>query len=138
MRKHHLRTLEALFAHPLQHGVRVSQVEALFRSLGAEVSERDELLARSRQTLEGLRAENARLLLQIDDLTRERDDHARALATTQRAEEELARQLEAKDEDVMRLSEELRDVAAGLEKAKAQILKSTLYSGFYAVNVLGH
>lgn len=42
MRKHHLRTLEALFAHPLQHGVRVSQVEALFRSLGAEVSERDD------------------------------------------------------------------------------------------------
>ena len=42
MRKHHLRTLQALFAHPLQHGVRVSQVEALFRALGAEVSERDD------------------------------------------------------------------------------------------------
>lgn len=39
MRKHHLRTLQALFAHPLQHGVRSSQVEALFRALGAEVSE---------------------------------------------------------------------------------------------------
>jgi chromosome segregation ATPase len=92
------------------------------------VSERDELLARSRQTLEGLRAENARLLSQIDGLARERDDDARALATTRRAEEELARQLEAKDVDVMRLSEELRDVAAGLEKAKAQILKRRIYS----------
>lgn len=39
MRKHHLRTLQALFAHPLQHGVRSSQVEALFRALGAEVHE---------------------------------------------------------------------------------------------------
>jgi len=37
MKRHHLRTLQALFAHPLQHGVRVSAVEALFRSLGAEV-----------------------------------------------------------------------------------------------------
>lgn len=102
--------------------------ERIVEEAAREVSERDELLARSRQTLEGLRAENARLLSQIDDLTRERDDHARALATTQRAEEELARQLEAKDEDVMRLSEELRDVAAGLEKAKAQILKRRIYS----------
>ena len=42
MRKHHLRTLQALFAHPLQHGVRASQVEALFRALGAEVSERED------------------------------------------------------------------------------------------------
>lgn len=42
MRRHHLRTLQALFAHPLQHGVRVSQVEALCRALGAEVSERDD------------------------------------------------------------------------------------------------
>jgi hypothetical protein len=38
MKKHHLRTLEALFAHPLQHGVRGAKVEALFRSLGAEVT----------------------------------------------------------------------------------------------------
>lgn len=42
MRRHHLRTLQALFAHPLQHGVRVSQVEALCRALGAEVSERED------------------------------------------------------------------------------------------------
>jgi hypothetical protein len=42
MRRHHRRTLQSLFAHPLQHGVRVSQVEALFRALGAEVSERDD------------------------------------------------------------------------------------------------
>ncbi|MFN6133601.1 MAG: hypothetical protein ACK46L_11995 [Synechococcaceae cyanobacterium] len=38
MNRHNLRTLEALNAHPLRHGVRRSQVEALFRSLGAEVS----------------------------------------------------------------------------------------------------
>ncbi len=37
MKRQHLRTLQALFAHPLQHGVRTSQVEALMHSLGAEV-----------------------------------------------------------------------------------------------------
>jgi hypothetical protein len=42
MKRHHLRTLQALFAHPLQHGVRASRVEALFRSLGAELSELDD------------------------------------------------------------------------------------------------
>lgn len=39
MHRHHQRTLEALFAHPLRHGVRASQAEALCRSLGAEVEE---------------------------------------------------------------------------------------------------
>ncbi|MEB3265797.1 MAG: hypothetical protein VKN13_04205 [Cyanobacteriota bacterium] len=38
MHRQHLRTLEALFAHPLEHGVPSSRVEALFRSLGAEVT----------------------------------------------------------------------------------------------------
>ena len=38
MRRHHLRTLPALHAHPLQHGIRVSRVEALFRALGADVT----------------------------------------------------------------------------------------------------
>ncbi len=42
MKRHHLRTLQALFAHPLQHGVRASRVEALFRCLGAQVSELDD------------------------------------------------------------------------------------------------
>ncbi len=42
MKRHHLRTLQALFAHPLQHGVRASRVEALFHALGAEVRERDD------------------------------------------------------------------------------------------------
>ncbi|WP_259726910.1 hypothetical protein [Synechococcus sp. CS-1326] len=41
LKKHHKTTLRALFAHPLSHGVRVSQVEALLRSLGAEVQELD-------------------------------------------------------------------------------------------------
>lgn len=41
MKRHHLKTLQALFAHPLQHGVRSSRVEALFRSLGAEVTALD-------------------------------------------------------------------------------------------------
>lgn len=40
MKRHHQRTLAALYAHPLQHGVRLSRVEALLRSLGAEVEER--------------------------------------------------------------------------------------------------
>jgi hypothetical protein len=31
------RTLQALFAHPLQHGIRIHDVEALFTSLGASV-----------------------------------------------------------------------------------------------------
>ncbi len=39
MKRHHLRTLQALYAHPLQHGVRVAKVEALLRSLGASVTE---------------------------------------------------------------------------------------------------
>jgi hypothetical protein len=38
MKRHHLKTLQALFAHPLQHGVRSSRVEALFHHLGAEVT----------------------------------------------------------------------------------------------------
>lgn len=42
LKRHHLKTLQALFAHPLQHGVRASRVEALFRSLGAELSELDD------------------------------------------------------------------------------------------------
>ena len=42
MNRHHLRTLEALYAHPLCHGVRRSQVEALFRALGAEVTSLDD------------------------------------------------------------------------------------------------
>ena len=37
MERHHRATLRALFAHPLQHGVRGSAVEALCRALGAEV-----------------------------------------------------------------------------------------------------
>lgn len=41
MKRHHLKTLQALFAHPLQHGVRSSRVEALFRSLGADVTPLD-------------------------------------------------------------------------------------------------
>lgn len=39
MNRHQQRTLEALFAHPLQHGIRSSRVEAMLRGLGAEVSE---------------------------------------------------------------------------------------------------
>ena len=41
MKRHHLRTLEALFAHPLQHGIPVARMEALLRSLGADVNEVD-------------------------------------------------------------------------------------------------
>ncbi|NDG75823.1 MAG: hypothetical protein EBX49_10965 [Synechococcaceae bacterium WB8_1B_136] len=37
MKSQHRRTLQALYAHPLQHGLRTSQVEALLVSLGAEV-----------------------------------------------------------------------------------------------------
>lgn len=41
MHRHHQRTLEALFAHPVAHGVRTSRVEALLRVLGAEVERLD-------------------------------------------------------------------------------------------------
>jgi hypothetical protein len=48
MKNHHRRTLEALFAHPLQHGVRSAKVEALFRALGAEVTPLDDRRLRIR------------------------------------------------------------------------------------------
>ncbi|MEB3169519.1 MAG: hypothetical protein VKK97_12435 [Synechococcaceae cyanobacterium] len=48
MNRQQLRTLEALYAHPLRHGVRRSQVEALFRALGAEVSRLDDQRLRIR------------------------------------------------------------------------------------------
>lgn len=41
MHRHHQRTLEALFAHPVAHGVRTSRVEALLRLLGATVEPLD-------------------------------------------------------------------------------------------------
>lgn len=37
MKRQHLRTLEAIYAHPLQHGLRLDQVEGLLRELGAEL-----------------------------------------------------------------------------------------------------
>ena len=37
MNSSNLRTLQAIFAHPLQHGIRTHDVEALFSSLGATV-----------------------------------------------------------------------------------------------------
>ncbi|MEN9495590.1 MAG: hypothetical protein RLZZ137_630 [Cyanobacteriota bacterium] len=37
MKRQHQQTLQALFAHPLQHGLRCSRVEAMLLSLGAEV-----------------------------------------------------------------------------------------------------
>ena len=37
MNASNLRTLHAIFAHPLQHGIRIHDVEALFSSLGATV-----------------------------------------------------------------------------------------------------
>jgi len=37
MKRQHRQTLQALYAHPLQHGLRCSLVEGLLLSLGAEV-----------------------------------------------------------------------------------------------------
>jgi hypothetical protein len=39
MNRQHQRTLEAIFAHPLHHGLRAHEVEALCRDLGAEVEQ---------------------------------------------------------------------------------------------------
>lgn len=41
MKRQHQRTLEALFSHPLVHGLRASKVEALCHALGAEVTSLD-------------------------------------------------------------------------------------------------
>lgn len=38
MKRQHQRTLEALFSHPLAHGLRASKVEALLHALGADVT----------------------------------------------------------------------------------------------------
>jgi hypothetical protein len=42
MDRHQLRTLQSLFAHPLAHGVKGSEAEALCRALGAEVEHIDD------------------------------------------------------------------------------------------------
>jgi len=41
MHRHHQRTLQALFAHPLEHGIRADDVESLLRELGAVVTPLD-------------------------------------------------------------------------------------------------
>jgi hypothetical protein len=41
MKRNSQRTLEAVFAHPTSGNVRWSDIEALFKELGAEVSERE-------------------------------------------------------------------------------------------------
>ena len=41
MRRHELRTLQALFAHPLEHGIRLTAVEALLQALGATLTPLD-------------------------------------------------------------------------------------------------
>ncbi len=41
MKRKHQRTLELLFTHPTSGSVRWSDVEALFKELGADVSERE-------------------------------------------------------------------------------------------------
>lgn len=38
LKRQHQHTLEALFSHPLPHGLRASRVEALLHALGAEVT----------------------------------------------------------------------------------------------------
>lgn len=41
MKRSHLRTLEALFAHPTSANIAWKEIEALFIGLGAEVLERE-------------------------------------------------------------------------------------------------
>ena len=41
MRRKHKRVLQALYARPTSGSIRWSDIEALFRELGAEVSERE-------------------------------------------------------------------------------------------------
>lgn len=41
MRAAHRKTLEAIFARPVRGGIRWADIEALFRELGAEISQRE-------------------------------------------------------------------------------------------------
>jgi hypothetical protein len=41
MKRRHERTLDTIFAHPTSANVQWRDVEALFRELGAEISERE-------------------------------------------------------------------------------------------------
>lgn len=41
MKRKHQRTLDAVFAHPTSANVQWEDIEALFRELGADVSERE-------------------------------------------------------------------------------------------------
>jgi HicA toxin of bacterial toxin-antitoxin, len=41
MKRKHQRTLEAIFTHPTSANIQWKDVEALFRELGAEISERE-------------------------------------------------------------------------------------------------
>jgi hypothetical protein len=42
MKRKHQRTLELIFARPISASVRWTDIEALFRELGAEISEHEE------------------------------------------------------------------------------------------------
>lgn len=54
MNKKHRKTLAAIFKHPVQSNIKWSDIEALLRSLGAEVSEGSG--SRVRIALNGIRA----------------------------------------------------------------------------------
>jgi hypothetical protein len=41
MSRKHSKTLEALFAHPVSANIKWRDIEALFKALGAEISERE-------------------------------------------------------------------------------------------------
>ncbi|NDH50643.1 MAG: type II toxin-antitoxin system HicA family toxin [Betaproteobacteria bacterium] len=41
MKRKHQRTLAAIFAHPTSANIQWNDIEALFRELGAEISERE-------------------------------------------------------------------------------------------------
>ena len=41
MKRKHAKTLESIFAHPAQANIHWRDIEALFKSLGAEVEERE-------------------------------------------------------------------------------------------------
>ncbi len=41
MKRKHLKTLHAIFAHPVRANIQWQEIEALFLELGAEISERE-------------------------------------------------------------------------------------------------
>jgi len=91
--------------------------ERIVEEAAREVSERDELLARSRKTLEDLRAENSRLAARVDSLGVEIEAQENQLQENRNVEEDLMHRLETKEDELRRTVADLREVERQMELA---------------------